>query len=163
MAGRDLEAVAVGLYECCDDAYLQHRTAQVAHLTKQLRDAGIRTTWPPGGHAVYVDGQHFCPHIPIEQFPAQALSLQLYLDAAVRGIEIGSVLRGRDVETGENLLDGMDLVRLAIPRRTYSFTQLEYVANKLIDLKKDAARIRGVRFLKETPVLRHFTSEFAWV
>jgi len=163
MAGRDLESLAVGLYECTDEAYLQHRTGQVAHLTCTLRDAGVRTTWPPGGHAVYVDGRSFCPHLPPEQFPAHALTLALYLQAGVRTVEIGTILRGRNPQTGENIYGGMDLVRLAIPRRTYSFTQLEYVADSLLALKREAAQIRGVRFTRECPVLRHFTSDFAWV
>jgi tryptophanase len=128
-----------------------------------LREHGIRTTWPPGGHAVYIDGRHFCPHIPDEQFPAHALSLALYLEAGVRGVEIGTILRGRHPETGANRYDGMDLVRLAVPRRTYSFTQLEYVVDRLVGLKAKAQTIRGVRFSKESPVLRHFTSEFEWV
>jgi len=163
MAGRDMEALAVGLKECVDEAYLEHRTGQVAHLNCLLRDAGVRTTWPPGGHAVYVDGRDFCPHIPDEQYPAQSLSLALYLEAGVRAVEIGIILRGRDPDDGENRYEGLDLVRLAIPRRMYSFTQLEYVAEALIELKKDASKIRGVRLAKETPMLRHFTSEFAWV
>jgi len=163
MAGRDLEALSVGLHECCADDYLEHRIGQVAHLTCLLRDAGIRTTWPPGGHAVYVDGQDFCPHLPLDQFPAQALSMALYLEGGVRSVEIGSILRGRDAETGKNRFEGMDLVRLAIPRRTYSFTQLEFVAEKLIALKERSSEIRGVRFVNETPVLRHFTSEFTWI
>ena len=161
MAGRDMEALAIGLHECTDEAYLQHRTGQVAHLSCLLRDNGIRTTWPPGGHAVYVDGRHFCPHIPDDQFPAQALSLALYLAAGVRTVEIGSILRGRHPETRENIFEGLDLVRLAIPRRTYSFTQLEFVAESLIELKQSAHNIRGVKLAVETPVLRHFTSEFA--
>ncbi|MCH7472727.1 tryptophanase [bacterium] len=163
MAGRDMEALVVGLYECCDEDYLLHRTGQVAHLTNLLREAGIRTTWPPGGHAVYIDGRHFCGHIPPTQFPAQAVSLALYLEAGVRSVEIGSILRGRHPQTGEDQHNGLDLVRLAIPRRTYSFTQLEYVASVLAGMKENAASIRGVRFVRETPVLRHFTSEFAWV
>lgn len=162
-AGRDLDALAIGLQECCEEDYLQHRTGQVAHITGMLRNAGVRTTWPPGGHGVYVDGRDFCPHIPVEQFPAHALSLALYRAAGIRSVEIGSILRGRNPETGENQFDGLDLVRLAIPRRTYSFTQLEYVAESLIELKKNAEAIRGVCFTKETPVLRHFTSEFDFI
>ena len=159
-AGRDLDALAVGLQECCEEDYLEHRTGQVAHINTMLRDAGIRTTWPPGGHGVYVDGRDFCPHLPAEQFPAHALSLALYLEAGIRTVEIGSILRGRHPETGENQYDGLDLVRLAIPRRTYTFTQLEFVAQSLIDLKAKSDTIQGVRFTKETPVLRHFTSDF---
>ncbi len=112
---------------------------------------------------MYVDGRSFCPHLPVEQFPAHALSLALYLEGGIRSVEIGSILRGRHPETGANVYEGMDLVRLAIPRRTYSFTQLEYVADALIALKAKAETIRGVRFSKESPVLRHFTSEFDWV
>ena len=163
MAGRDLEALAVGLYEATDPAYLAHRTGQVAYLATSLREAGIRTTWPPGGHAVYLDGRHFCPHLPVEQFPAQALSLALYLAGGIRSVEIGTILRGRDPLSGENRYEGLHLVRLALPRRTYSYTQLEFVAERLIELKQDAASIRGVRFVQETPVLRHFSSSFAWV
>jgi tryptophanase len=135
----------------------------VAHLCSLLRDAGVRTTWPPGGHAVYVDGRQFCPHLTPEQFPAQALSVALYLEAGVRTVEIGSILRGRQPQTGANQYDGLDLVRLAIPRRTYSFTQLEYVASSLIELKSAARNIKGVRFDRESPILRHFTSSFAWL
>ena len=160
MAGRDLEALAVGLYECCEDDYLEHRTGQIAHLTCALRDAGIRTTWPPGGHAVYIDGRDFCPHLQDAEFPAQALSLALYLEAGVRSVEIGSILRGRNPKSGENQFAGLDLVRLAIPRRTYSYTQLEFVAQSLIGLKQKNKQIQGVKFSKETKVLRHFTSEF---
>ena len=89
--------------------------------------------------------------------------MALYLEAGVRSVEIGSILRGRHPETGENQFNGLDLVRLAIPRRTYSFTQLEYVADHLIALKQNAPAIRGVGFVRETPVLRHFTSEFGWL
>jgi tryptophanase len=160
-AGRDLEALAVGLRECVQDEYLEHRTGQVAHITSMLHDAGIRTTWPPGGHAVYVDGRSFCPHIPPEHFPAHALSLELYLQAGVRSVEIGTILRGRHAETRENQYEGLDLVRLAIPRRTYTFTQLEFVAESLIEMKENASRIRGVKIVKEPPLLRHFTGEFA--
>jgi len=163
MSGRDMDALAVGLRECCEEAYLAHRTGQVAHVSCLLRDSGIRTTWPPGGHAVYLDGRDFCPHLPDEQFPAQALSLALYLAAGVRSVEIGVILRGRDPDTGHNRYDGLDLVRLAIPRRMYTFTQLEFVAESLIELKRRAMEIRGVKFARETPVLRHFTSEYALV
>jgi tyrosine phenol-lyase len=163
MSGRDMDALAVGLRECCEEEYLAHRTGQVAHVSCLLHDHGIRTTWPPGGHAVYIDGRDFCPHLPDEQYPAQALSLALYLEAGVRSVEIGIILRGREPDTGENRYAGLDLVRLAIPRRMYTFTQLEFVANSLIELKRRAAEIRGVRFARETPVLRHFTSEYELV
>lgn len=160
MSGRDMDALAQGLHECCSPDYLAYRTGQVAHLSVLLREAGISVTWPPGGHAVYVDAAQFCPHLPREQFPAQALSLVLYMEGGVRSVEIGSVLRGRDAVTKEDRFDGLDLVRLAIPHRTYSYTQLEFVASTLVRMKQDYGNIRGVRFAKETPVLRHFTSEF---
>ena len=160
MSGRDMDALARGLHECCSEDYLAYRTGQVAHLSCLLKDKGISVTWPPGGHAVYVDATEFCPHLSQEEFPAQALSLALYLAGGVRSVEIGSVLRGRDSVTGENRFDGLDLVRLAIPHRTYSYTQLEFVANTLIHMKEHSETIKGVRFVEETKVLRHFTSKF---
>jgi tryptophanase len=163
MSGRDMDALAQGLHECCSPDYLAYRTGQVAHLCCQLRDNGVGVTWPPGGHAVYVDATDFCSHLTREQFPAQALSLALYLEGGVRSVEIGSVLRGRDSQSGEDRYEGLDLVRLAIPHRTYSYTQLEFVASTLIRMRQNHEQIRGVRFVKETPVLRHFTSEFALI
>jgi len=163
LAGRDLLAIAQGLREACDLQYLKYRVAQVSYLALSLEKEGIKVMMPPGGHAVYVCGASFCPHLKPSEFPAQALTLALYLEGGVRACEVGTILAGRDPITHKNRFNGLDLMRLAIPRRVYSFNHLDYVIDCLVRLKKKSRTIRGVRFVEEAKVLRHFSSKFALI
>ncbi len=158
LAGRDLEAIAVGLREVLDEGYLAHRIGQVAFLADLLRDLGVPMIEPPGGHGVFVDAGSFLPHIPREQFPGQALAVALYLEGGVRTVEIGSVMFGED-PTGAR----PELVRLAIPRRVYSNAQLGHVAGTFAAIREQRSSIRGVTIVEEPPVLRHFSARFALV
>jgi len=163
LAGRDLAAVATGLREGADVDYLRFRVGQTAYLAARLHHQGIRVMLPPGGHAVYVDGLAFCPHLRWQQYPGHALTLALYLEGGIRACEIGTILRGRDPRTGKDRFNGLDLVRLAIPRRVYSYDQLDYVARVLARLQRKSESIQGVRFVSEPKRLRHFTGRFALI
>ena len=159
LAGRDLEAMALGLKEVVQEDYLAYRVGQVEYLGARLRDAGIAIVEPVGGHAVFVDAAKFLPHIPREQFPAQALCIELYREGGVRGVEVGGVLAGRDPETGNNIYPKLDLLRLAIPRRVYTRSHLDFigeVAKKVMDNPKN---IKGLRVTWAPEVLRHFMAE----
>lgn len=160
LSGRDMNALAQGLYEGTEFDYLDTRIRQVAYLGQQLIDYGIPIQLPVGGHAVFVDAKRFLPHIPKEQFPAQTLAIQLYLEAGVRGVEIGALLADRDPETRENRFPALELVRLAIPRRVYTNNHMDVVAAALKNVydRRDEIR-KGVRILKEAPIMRHFTVE----
>ncbi len=160
LAGRDIDALAVGLQEVLDHDWLEYRTGQVAWLAELISQAGVPIMQPAGGHAVYVDAGALLPHIPADGFPAQALGSALYVEGGVRGVEIGTNMAGRDPETGEHRHPPLELLRLAVPRRTYTHTQLEVVADALgkIALAPDA--VRPLRMTWEAPVLRHFTARF---
>ncbi|MBL0060979.1 MAG: tryptophanase [bacterium] len=159
LAGRDLEAVAIGLYEGMEQEYLQYRTAQVRYLGEMLLDAGISIVRPVGGHAVFIDAKAFCDHIPAEQFPGVALTSALYREAGIRGVEIGSLMFGhKDPATGEHVGPHLELVRLAIPRRVYTTAHMTYVAESIVELHKSRHAIKGMRLTYEAPVLRHFTA-----
>ena len=161
LAGRDLEAMAVGLYEGLDETYLAYRIAQTAYLADCLQQAGISTIRPTGGHAVYVDASSFLPHISQAEFPGQALAVELYREGGIRGVEIGSVMFAMpDPETGTMIHPKLELVRLAIPRRTYTRSHVDYVAECLAQIKQRAAQIRGYRFTYAPELLRHFTARF---
>jgi tryptophanase len=161
LAGRDLEAIAVGLYEGLDENYLAYRIAQTAYLADCLQQAGISTIRPAGGHAVYVDAAAFLPHIAQGEFPGQALVVELYREGGVRGVEIGSVMFAtRDPETGKMIHPKLELVRLAIPRRTYTRSHMDYVAECLVRVKQRASQVRGYRFTYAPELLRHFTARF---
>lgn len=155
LAGRDLEAMAQGFEEVLHEDYLQYRIRSTAYLGEKLLAAGIQIVEPPGGHAIYIDAAEFCPHIPREQFPAQALVCALYLHAGIRGVEIGGVMFGEAAS--------MELVRLAIPRRVYTQSQIDYVIEAIIELYARRDRIRGLRIVEAPDVLRHFTARFAEV
>jgi tyrosine phenol-lyase len=155
LAGRDLDAMAVGLKEVLDEEYLAHRIGQVSFLAGLLRDLGVPMVEPPGGHGVFVNAGEFLSHIPASQFPGQALAVALYLEGGIRSVEIGSVMFGED-PTGER----PELVRLAIPRRTYTNAHLALVAAAFAQLCENRQAIRGVRIVEEPPVLRHFTAHF---
>jgi tryptophanase len=161
LAGRDLEAMSVGLYEGLDEAYLAYRLGQTAYLVKRINDAGIPTIQPAGGHAVYVDARGVLPHIPQSEFPGQALSVELYREGAIRGCEIGSVMFAHpDPDTGKIIYPKLELMRLAIPRRTYTQSHMDYVADSLAKIKSRAASIRGYKFTYAPELLRHFTARF---
>lgn len=161
LAGRDLEAMAVGLYEALDEVYLRYRTGQIAYLAERLREQGISMIEPAGGHAIYVDAGKMLPHIPAAEFPGQALGVELYLEAAIRSVEIGSVMFAHpDPETGQMVYPRLELVRLAIPRRTYTQSHLDYVAEAFGAIAQRAQEIRGYRFTYAPELLRHFTARF---
>ncbi|HWQ46779.1 MAG TPA: tryptophanase [Longilinea sp.] len=161
LAGRDLDALAVGLMEGLDEAYLAYRLGQTAYLGQRMVEAGIPIVEPPGGHAIYLDAGAFLPHIPHAQFPGQALAAALYLEGGVRGVEIGSVMFAHaDPVTKEMHYPKLELVRLAIPRRVYTQAHLDYVAEVAARIADKRKVIRGYRFTYAPELLRHFTAKF---
>jgi len=161
LAGRDLEAMAQGFVEVLDEDYLHYRLRSVEYLGEHLLAAGVQIVEPPGGHAIYIDAAAFCPHIPPGQFPGQALLGALYRHAGIRAVEIGSVMFGhRDPATGQEVHPPMELVRLAIPRRVYTQSHIDYVIEAVVEVYQRRSEIRGLRMTHEPPVLRHFTAWF---
>jgi tryptophanase len=161
LAGRDLDAMSVGLYEGLDETYLSYRLAQTAYLAARINEAGVPTIQPAGGHAVYLDAHAVLPHIPQAEFPGQALAVELYREGAIRGVEIGSVMFAHaDQDTGKMVYPRLELLRLAIPRRTYTQTHLDYVADSLACIKDRAPKVRGYKFTYAPELLRHFTARF---
>lgn len=160
LAGYDLEAIAVGLKEALDEDYLRYRIRSIEYLGDKLVAAGIPILTPTGGHALYLDAKRWLPHIPQSEFPAWALSLALYLEGGIRAAEIGSVMFGRQPDGTERPAD-LELVRLAFPRRVYTQSHVDYVAEVVLHVNTLASRIRGVRMVDSPPVLRHFTAQFA--
>ena len=150
LAGRDLEAIAVGLQEALEEDYLQYRIASTAYLGNHISDQGVPIVQPPGGHAIYLDARAFLPHIPLEQFPAVALATELYLEGGIRSVEIGRLMFGPAAK--------MDLVRLAIPRRVYTQSHVDYVVEVILEVWKKRDSIRGLKLTYEAPFLRHFTA-----
>lgn len=159
LAGRDLEAMAVGLREAVDDHYLAHRIGQVRYLGEMLRDAGVPIVEPIGGHAVFIDAAKFLPHVPQSEFPAQALAAALFVESGVRSMERGTISAGRDSD-GNHRQPKLELVRLTIPRRVYTDRHMEVVADAVIELFRNRAAIGGLRYVYEPPTLRFFTSRF---
>jgi tryptophanase len=161
LSGRDLEAIAVGLYEVLEPTYLAHRVGQVAHLVDQLTAAGVPVLRPSGGHAVYLDARRFLPHVAPLAYPAQALCNAVYLEGGVRGAEIGTVAFGMDSLTGEERPAKWDLLRLAIPRRVYTQSHLDYVAETVRAVYTRRETIHGLRITEQPRLMRNFTSKFA--
>ena len=160
LAGRDMEAIAQGIYEMVDDDYIAHRINQVRYLGNQLIEAGVPIVQPIGGHAVFLDAKEFLPHIDQEQFPAQALAAALYVDSGVRSMERGIVSSGRDPNTGLNRKPKLELVRLTIPRRVYTDRHMDVVAYSVKHLYEHRDEIRGLEMVYEPPTLRFFTARF---
>jgi len=159
LAGYDLEAIAVGLKEVLHEDYLDYRITSVAYLGKLLTDGGVPIMQPPGGHAIYIDAKAMLPHIPVSEYPAWALSLVLYLEGGIRSVEIGSVMFGQHPDGTEEPA-AMELVRLAFPRRVYTQSHVDYVAEVLLHINHHKDKIRGVKIIESPPVLRHFTARF---
>ncbi len=161
LAGRDMDAMAVGLREGLDEDYLAYRLGQTAYLAERLLEAGIPIIEPPGGHAIYIDAGALFPHIPPAEFPGQALAAELYLEGGIRGVELGSVAFAYpDPDTGEMIHPKMELVRLALPRRVYTQAHMDYVVRTLAKIKARAGEVRGYRITYAPELLRHFTARF---
>ena len=163
MAGRDLEALAVGLEEGLDEDYLRYRLRTAEYLGEKLDAAGVGFVRPTGGHAVYIDAKSVLPNMSVEHYPAWALCNALYLEGGIRGVEIGSVMFGKRLQDGSETYHSMELVRLAFPRRMYTQSHFDYAAEVIAEVKQKAASIRGVKITKQPKFLRHFTCECAWV
>jgi tryptophanase len=161
LAGRDLDAIAVGLREALDEDYLRYRITSTKYLGDRLTESGIPIILPTGGHAIYIDAKGFLPHIPQSQYPGQALSVAMYVEGGIRACEIGSVMFGkRDPATGAEAYGEMELVRMAIPRRVYTQSHVDYVGEAMHALAAKKASIKGMRITWQAPMLRHFTAKF---
>ena len=150
LAGRDLEAIAVGVQESLEEDYLRYRIVSTAYLGRHISEAGVSIVQPPGGHAIYLDARAFLPHIPLEEFPGVALAAELYLEGGIRSVEIGTLMFGKAAK--------WDLVRLAIPRRVHTQSHIDYVIEVTLSVWQRREQIRGLRLTREAPFLRHFTA-----
>lgn len=159
LAGRDLEAIAIGLQEVMDENYLHYRIRSIEYLTNKLIEAGVPVMQPAGGHAVYLDAKTFLSHIPVDQYPGQALAGALYEEGGIRSVEIGSLMFGKYDEVGKLVPAQMELVRLAIPRRVYTQSHIDYVAEVIIEVYNNRNEIKGLKIVEEAPMLRHFTAK----
>jgi tryptophanase len=160
LAGRDLEAISRGLQEVLNEDYLRFRIGQVRYLADLMVQGGVPILKPVGGHAVYINAKEFLPHIPQSQFPGQALVVALYREYGIRAVEIGSLMFAeKDIKTGDIKYPELELVRLAVPRRVYTTTHMNYVAESLISLHKNRESIKGLKIVYETSLLRHFTAQ----
>lgn len=159
LAGRDLEAIAIGLQEVMDENYLQYRIRSIEYLTHKLIAAGVPVMQPAGGHAVYLDAKAFLPHIPVHQYPGQALACALYTEGGIRSVEIGSLMFGKYDNNNQLVPAALELVRLAIPRRAYTQSHIDYVAEVIIEVFEKRNHIGGLEIIEETPLLRHFTAK----
>ena len=160
MAGRDMEAMAIGLKEALQFEYIEHRIKQVRYLGDKLLEAGVPIIEPVGGHAVFLDARRFCPHLKQTEFPAQALAAELYIESGVRSMERGIVSAGRDPKTRENHVPKLETVRLTIPRRVYTYKHMDIVADAVIKLYNHKEDIKGLKFIYEPKQLRFFTARF---
>ncbi|MBP7845171.1 MAG: tryptophanase [Proteobacteria bacterium] len=164
LAGRDLDAIAVGLWEALDESYLKYRLRTAEYMGERLTELGIPIVQPPGGHAIYIDAKRLLPHIPQSQYPGQAFVASYYEFAGIRSVEIGSVMFGKENPNGGAETPHIqELVRLAFPRRTYTQAHFDYIVETLEAYKNEIPKIRGVKFTYKPKVLRHFTARFEWV
>jgi tyrosine phenol-lyase len=152
LAGRDLEAIAVGLDEILDPDYLRYRIISTCYLGRHIADHGVPIVEPPGGHAIYIDAARMLPHIPPHQFPGQALAVELYRHAGIRSVEIGSLMFGAAARH--------ELLRLAVPRRVYTQSHIDYVVEAILEVNARKGDIRGFEIVEAPPVLRHFSARF---
>ncbi len=159
LAGRDLEAIAIGLKEVMEESYLHYRIRSIEYLTNKLIAAGVPVMQPAGGHAVYLDAKGFLPHIPVNQYPGQALVGALYIEGGIRGVEIGSLMFGKYDEEHQLVPAQLELVRLAIPRRVYTQSHIDYVAEVIIEVFQHRDEIVGMEITEESEILRHFTAK----
>jgi tryptophanase len=161
LAGRDLEAIAQGLREVLDEEYLHYRIRSAEYFAEKLQDGGVPMILPPGGHALYLDAGAFLEHVPPDEFPGQVLANELYLAGGIRGVEIGSVMFGKkDPATGETVHPPLQLMRLAIPRRVYTQSHVDYAAEVILEVYEKRGALRGLKIIHEAPFLRHFTARF---
>jgi tyrosine phenol-lyase len=160
LAGRDLEAIAVGLNEALEEDYLKYRIASTAYLGNHISAAGVPIVQPPGGHAIYIDARAFLPHIPPVQFPGVSLAAELYLEGGIRSVEIGTLMFGKRDAEGVEHPGPMDLLRLAIPRRVYTQSHIDYVVEVILEVWRRREHIRGLEIVYQAPFLRHFTARF---
>ena len=160
LAGRDMEAMAIGLREAMQEEYIEHRVKQVRYLGEKLKAAGVPIVEPVGGHAVFLDARRFCPHLTQDDFPAQSLAASIFVESGVRTMERGIISAGRDIKTGENHRPKLETVRLTIPRRVYTYAHMDLVAEGIIKLFKHKEDIPGLRFVYEPKQLRFFTARF---
>ena len=159
LSGRDLEAIAYGLLEVIDEDYLDYRINSTKYLGEKLKELSIPVINPPGGHAIYIDAKRFLEHIPIENFPGQALACELYIQGGIRTSEIGSLMFGGKDSSGNLFFASHELVRLAIPRRTYTQSHIDYVIEVFKKIKDNSHKIKGLKILYESKTLRHFTAK----
>ncbi len=161
LAGRDLEAIATGLEEVVHEDYLQYRIVSTEYLGRHIACDGVPIVQPPGGHAIYIDAAAFLPHLEAHEYPGIALAVELYLEAGIRAVEIGSVMFGQhDPVSGEEKPAEQELLRLAIPRRVYTQSHIDYVVEAILDVWKRREAIGGYRITYQSPFLRHFTARF---
>ena len=161
LAGRDLEAIAQGLDEVLDEHYLQYRLRSIEYFGERLMNAGVPILRPPGGHAIYLNAKRFLPHVPPKEYPGQSVVVELFRIGGIRSVEIGSVMFGKMDATGEFLPARMELVRMAIPRRVYTQSHIDYVIEVVIECFRNRDLIKGYKIVEEQPMLRHFTAKFA--
>ena len=159
LAGRDLEAISIGLNEVMHEDYLRYRIRSIEYLTNNLVAAGVPVIQPAGGHAVYIDAKEFLPHIPVCEYPGQALVCALYIEGGIRSVEIGSLMFGKYDQNRKLVPAQMELVRLAIPRRVYTQSHIDYVAEVITEVCKKKNEIKGLKIIEEAPILRHFTAK----
>ena len=160
MAGRDMEALAIGIAESVQDDHIRARVGQVEYLGEKIAAAGVPIVRRIGGHAVFLDAKSFLPHIPQEQFPAQALAAAIYVESGVRTMEWGAVSAGRSKDAGENYMPKLELVRLTLPRRVYTKAHMDVTAESIIEVYENAGKVKGLRFTYEPDVLRFFQARF---
>lgn len=161
LAGRDLEAIAIGLEEVMEESYLEYRIKSIAYLVEKLKNAGVPVLLPAGGHAVYLNAKKFLSHIPVHQYPGQALTCALYVKGGIRGVEIGSLMFGKYDQDGRLVPAAKELVRLAIPRRVYTQSHIDYVAEVIIETFENRSQISGLKIIEEAEFLRHFTAKLS--